>query len=69
MREIDKLRLIALKGIKVEARTIEYLANEYEKEYKNSNDNPRLAMETLDAIWELFLTSVNVLSSEIQGLG
>jgi hypothetical protein len=68
MREIDELRLIALKGIKVEARTIEYLANEYEKEYKNSND-PRLTMKTLDEIWELFLTNVNVLSTEIQGLG
>jgi hypothetical protein len=68
MREIDELRLVALKGIKVEARTIEYLANEYEKEYKHSDD-PRLTMKTLDEIWALFLANVNVLSTEIQGLG
>jgi hypothetical protein len=64
MRQIDELRLIALKGIKVETRTIEYLANEYEAKYKHGND-PRLTMKALDEIWALFLANVNALSEHI----
>jgi hypothetical protein len=68
MRQIDELRLIALKGIKVEARTIEYLAKEYEAEYKNDAD-PRLKMEALNEIWRIFVSNMDVLSGIIKDLG
>lgn len=64
MRYIDRTRKKALFDIKVRARAILIMADEYERVYKDPNISGNEAMENLDEIWRI-MTANGVTLGEI----
>lgn len=64
MRAIDRSRLLALHAIKMNAKTILELANDYQKSYHSEKDSASEIMDTLDRIWGLIVVSADAVDNE-----
>jgi len=62
----DKTRKFALNEIKVHARAILIMVEEYGKEYKNTKNTPTEVMENLDEIWRVITFNTNKLVEKVE---